>query len=182
MKAYIQTPRLILRNFQESDAQSMFDSYCHSETVTRYLTWYAHESVETTKIFLRDISLPSIEESNSLELAITLKESPNQVIGSISVVNQFEDYVAEIGYVIAERYWNQGYMSEAFQAFIYYLFKTTPIRKICAMHDIDNPASGRVMLKCGLRKVGTTLHQKKCDHSDEVECYVYEILREELNV
>ena len=40
MKATIETKRLVLRNFQLSDAKSMFDSYCHSERITRYLTWY----------------------------------------------------------------------------------------------------------------------------------------------
>lgn len=182
MKAYIQTQRLILRNFKESDAQSMFDSYCHSEQVTRYLTWYPHQSVEQTKQFLQNVCLPSITESNSLELAITLKEDEDNVIGSISVPNQFENYIAEIGYVIAQNYWNQGYMSEAFSSFIDFLFQETPIIKIRALHDKENLASGRVMAKCGLQKIGSIMHQKKFDQPILVECIYYEMTREQWQV
>lgn len=73
MKATIETKRLVLRNFQLSDAKSMFDSYCHSERITRYLTWYPHENVEATKEFITTIQLPHIEMNNALDLAITLK-------------------------------------------------------------------------------------------------------------
>ncbi len=176
MKAYIQTKRLTLREFCETDAQSMFDSYCHSEQATRYLDWYPHESVEETKIFLHNTGLASIEESNSLELAITLHHK-DEVIGSLSVVNQFEDYIAEIGYVLGEKYWNQGYMSEALQAFINELFNQTPILKVRAIHDKDNQASGRVMEKCGLLKVGKVWHQKKYDQLEMRECICYELTR-----
>ena len=173
MKATIETKRLVLRNFQLSDAKSMFDSYCHSETITRYLTWYPHENVEATKEFITTIQLPHIEMDNALDLAITLK-GEDQVIGSIGTVNDFlqEDY-AEIGYVIGEKYWNQGYMSEAFEAVIAFLFTHTPVTRIRSIHHLENQASGRVMQKCGMKYTGEVFVKQKIDKEDLVKCACY---------
>lgn len=52
MKAVIETKRLLLRNFRLSDAESMFESYCHNENITRYLTWYPHVDVQATRDFI----------------------------------------------------------------------------------------------------------------------------------
>ena len=54
-------------------------------------------------------------------------------------------YTHLIGYVIGEKYWNQGYMSEAFEAVIEFLFTQTPITKLRSIHHLENIASGRVM-------------------------------------
>lgn len=73
MKAVIETKRLLLRNFRLSDAESMFESYCHNENITRYLTWYPHVDVQATRDFITQFQLPGIEKDNALDLAITLK-------------------------------------------------------------------------------------------------------------
>ena len=100
MKAVIETKRLLLRNFRLSDAESMFESYCHNENITRYLTWYPHVDVQATRDFITQFQLPGIEKDNALDLAITLK-GEDQVIGSIGTVNDFyQDGYGEIGYVI----------------------------------------------------------------------------------
>lgn len=179
MKVRIETERLVLRNFKIEDALSMYKNYCSHDIVTKYLTWYPHQNVEETKTYLHSVSLPSIDESNGFELAITLKDNQDDVIGSMSVVNQFEDYIAEIGYVIGDDYWGNGYMSEAFAATIDYLFAHTPITKIRSYHDKDNPASGRVMQKCGLTKVGEAMIQKKFDRDEKTDCWYYELSRED---
>ena len=104
MKAVIETKRLLLRNFRLSDAESMFESYCHNENITRYLTWYPHVDVQATRDFITQFQLPGIEKDNALDLAITLK-GEDQVIGSIGTVNDFyQDGYGEIGYVIGEKY------------------------------------------------------------------------------
>ena len=73
MKAVLETKRLVLRNFRLSDAESMFESYCHNENITRYLTWYPHVDVQATRDFITQFQLPGIEKDNALDLAITLK-------------------------------------------------------------------------------------------------------------
>lgn len=173
MKAIIETDRLILRNFRLSDAESMFTSYCHSEKITRYLTWYPHADVQATRDFIINCQLPHIDEKCALDLAITFK-GEDQVIGSIGLVNDYEkDGYAEIGYVIGEEYWNQGYMSEALKALIAFLFTQTPVTKVRAIHHLENIASGKVMQKCGMVYVDEVMVKKKIDKDDMVKCACY---------
>lgn len=179
MKVVIETERLIMRNFKLSDATSMFDSYCHSETITRYLTWYPHVDVQATRDFITQVQLPRIESDRDLDLAITLKNE-DQVIGSIGLVNDYQrDGYAEIGYVIGENYWNQGYMSEALKGLMTFLFEQTPVTKVKAIHHLDNIASGKVMQKCGMKYIGEVMVKKKIDKEDMVKCACYCLEKED---
>ena len=108
--------------------------------------------------------------------AIELK-STNEAIGAISIVELDEASEAcEVGYCISSRYWNEGFTSEAFKAVIDYLFKEVHINRIAARHDVDNPASGKVMKKCGLTYEGTLRESKKI--KDKLATFaVYAILK-----
>ncbi len=80
----------------------------------------------------------------------------NELCGAISYMQmpQTPDRY-EIGYHIARHYWGQGFASEAVQAFLDYMHRTlgTDIT-IGAGHWADNPASGKVLRKCGFVKIG----------------------------
>lgn len=47
----LETKRLILRRYELSDAEDMFNNFANNENVSRFLSWYPHENVETTKNF-----------------------------------------------------------------------------------------------------------------------------------
>jgi ribosomal-protein-alanine N-acetyltransferase len=49
----LETERLRLRPPALDDAQAIFGEYAQDPQVTRYLTWRPHDSVETTRTFLR---------------------------------------------------------------------------------------------------------------------------------
>ena len=67
-----------------------------------------------------------------------------------------------MGYWLAEPYWNQGYTSEAAAALLQYGFNTLGLHKILATHLVENPASGKVMIKNGMIKEGELKdHAKK---------------------
>lgn len=77
------------------------------------------------------------------------------MIGSIGVV-RLDDFTqsATIGYCIGHPWWGQGFVTEAFGAVLSFLFDAVGARCVNACHDPRNPASGRVMQKCGLRREG----------------------------
>lgn len=77
-----------------------------------------------------------------------------QIIGEMGLHVNKESNSAEMGYWIGELFWNLGYASEAMQAILEYGFRELNLNKIYASHFGDNPASGRVMEKCGMRKEG----------------------------
>ena len=58
---------------------------------------------------------------------------------------------ATIGYIINQKYWNQGLTTEANRAVIELAFEKIGMNKLDGFHDKDNPASGKVMEKSGMR-------------------------------
>ncbi len=56
----------------------------------------------------------------------------------------------ELGYWIGKPYWNRGYATEAAGAVIAYGFGGLSLNRIYAMYFTRNPASARVMQKCGM--------------------------------
>ena len=100
-------------------------------------------------------------------------------IGSISVVEKNESInMLHVGYCIGSRWWHKGIMTEAFKAVIDLLFTETDVNRIEARHDPDNPHSGDVMKKCGLKYEGT---MRQADRSNRgiVDAAMYSILRSE---
>ncbi|UCH09529.1 MAG: GNAT family N-acetyltransferase [Fidelibacterota bacterium] len=63
--------------------------------------------------------------------------------------------LARLGYTIGRDYWGQGYATAAVQTVVHQLFTETPIERIEADCSIHNPASRRVLEKCGFRFIGT---------------------------
>ena len=78
-----------------------------------------------------------------------------QAIGSISIVN-FSDLHewCEIGYCLSRNYWNNGIMTEALKAVIKLCFTKVGFNRVHAFHHAENKASGRVMLKSGMKYEG----------------------------
>lgn len=179
MKAEIETDRLFLRNFKIEDANSMYHTYCTKEIVTRYLTWYPHKSFQQTVNYVNNILLPNIDNPSIVEFAITLRGKEG-VIGAISTISPIGNQV-EVGYVLDNEYWNQGYMSEALEGMIDFLFTNTQVQKVTACHQLKNIASGKVMINCGMQYVDIIHRKIKLDASntDTVPCRNYEITREQ---
>lgn len=77
----------------------------------------------------------------------------------IGIVGAFRSTGSEAGYIFNESFWGQGYASEALAAFLKIHWQritadpTLP-QEVSARVDPDNPASVRVLRKCGFRDVG----------------------------
>lgn len=150
----LETERLILRPFRVDDAEDMYMNWANNEHVTRYLTWPTHASPEVSKKVI-DMWLDEYEKLTNYQWCIENKEN-HQAIGSIGVVNMQETTEAvEIGYCIGEEYWRHGIMTEALSAVIRFLFEEVGCNRIFAEHDVENPNSGRVMVKAGMTYEGT---------------------------
>ncbi|WP_046247501.1 GNAT family N-acetyltransferase [Hymenobacter terrenus] len=75
-------------------------------------------------------------------------------IGGIGLTVEPRFSRAEIGYWLAEPYWDQGYTTEATKAIIAFGFEQLGLNKLTSSHISLNPGSGRVMTKAGLVKEG----------------------------
>ena len=170
----LKTPRLTLRPLTLDDAEKMFQNWTHSVNATKYLTWPPHGNLEVTKDRLRQ----QITEANE-EWGIVDTQT-QELMGVIDVVGETtETQTKIIGYVLGEKFWNKGYMTEALEAVIAYLFDATAVNRIEATHDIANPGSGKVMEKAGMTFEGI-LRQAARNNQGVVDIAIYSILRADL--
>ena len=150
----IETDRLILRQFTMEDADAMFRNWAGDDEVTKHLTWPTHTDVEVTKLVLADWT-GHYPEPDFYNWAIVLKENGPEPIGSIAVVGIDKKIDgAAMGYCMSRAHWRKGIMAEALTALIAFLFDEVGFNRIEADHDPNNPASGRVMEKSGMRHEG----------------------------
>lgn len=175
----IETPRLVLRPFVKEDAPAMYRNWASDPEVTKFLSWPTYKTVDTAHEIL-NIWVPRYADNTFYQWAIELKEL-GEVIGSISAVNVDErvDSV-EIGFCIGKPFWGQGIMTEAFQAVIDFLFGEIGVQRIEAGHDPNNPASGVVQRKCGLKYEGT-FRRKIRSNQGITDVAWHAILKEEWN-
>ncbi len=167
----LETDRLILRRYSSEDAAAMYKNWASDDKVTRCLTWPTHSSQDITQSII-DEWVNSYSDERYYHWAIVLKENGNEPIGDIAVVHIKEKAsVAHIGYCLGSAWWNKGITSEALKAVMDYLFDVVGVNRIEARHDANNPNSGKVMQKCGMKYEGTLRssgwnNQGICD-----ECY-----------
>lgn len=174
----IETERLILRRFEFSDAQNVFDNYGSREKVTEYLSWNAYKEISETKTYLETVVLPAYENIDTYRWALVLKEN-NQVIGCIDVVKTRDDKKqAELGWVLSDDYWGQGLMPEAGKAILDVLRKVGYAR-VQAVHNVENPKSGRVMQKIGMEFEGFLKKYHKNNKGQLVDMAMFAIIFEE---
>lgn len=168
----IKTDRLILRRFDNDDAEDMFDNWVTDPEVSKFWSWKPHKNIEETKSLL----LSWIKEYSNLETyhwVIVLK-SNSQAIGYI-YINEFDDNRdCEVHFALSRKYWNQGIMSEACKGVLSFAFYVIGVENIQTRHHIDNLASRRVMQKCGMRYIKTTYQQvSDCEQISGDYCFYY---------
>ena len=148
----METERILLRPWREEDAEVLY-RYASDPEVGPQAGWSPHKSVDESRYIIR------ILFADDHTWAIVLKES-NEPIGCIGYYTASESNIGigqhdvEVGYWVARPYWNRGIATEALQLLIDYCFREKGFRTLWADFFPDNPASGKVMEKCGFRDTG----------------------------
>ena len=173
----LETPRLVLRPVRMRDAEDIF-SYASDPEVARYVLWDPHRSIAETRSYIRCIrsfyrrGLPS-------SWAVEHRDS-GRVIGTIGLMWYSDtNCAAEIGYSFSRSFWNRGFATEALRAVIGSVFSSLPVNRLEAQHDVRNPASGRVMEKCGMKKEGL-LRQRIRSKEEFIDVVLYAVIRSDL--
>ena len=154
----IETERLILRAWQESDLNDFYE-YARVDGVGQMAGWLPHDSVETSKSILESFI------THRKTFALELKES-GKVIGSLGLesrqeVDTLNGFGREIGYVLSKDYWGRGLMPEAVTAVIDYCFRELKFDFLVCGHFVKNHQSRRVVEKCGFRFYKEVQHENK---------------------
>ena len=149
----LQTERLVLRPWRESDAESLF-SYAADPDVGPRAGWAAHKSIKESAQIIRDV-LTAPET-----FAITLRdaENPDAPVGAIGLmIGEASDLAigsdqAELGFWIGKPLWGKGLMPEAVRAVMRHGFYDLGLEAIWAGHSDDNDQSRRVQEKVGFTR------------------------------
>ena len=142
-----ETDRLILREWKETDAESLY-KYANNPDVGPVAGWPPHTSVENSLEIIRNVL--SADET----YAVCLKED-NRAIGSIGLISPEQSHTKmggnelEIGFWIGKPFWGNGYIPEAvreMQRHAFWDLKCTALW--CGYYD-GNEKSKRCQEKCG---------------------------------
>lgn len=174
----LETNRLILRRYRIEDTGAMYRNWASDAEVTRFLTWPAHPGQEVTRRVLEDwVNRYASEEY--YHWAIVLKNNGEEPVGDIAVVDMKENVsMAHVGYCIGRDWWHKGITSEALKAVMDFLFDVVDVQRIEARHDPENPHSGMVMQKCGMKYEGTLRSSDWNNQGIRDACY-YALLKAE---
>lgn len=141
----LETKRLILRKFKENDIEALF-LILKDKEVNTFLPWYPMKNLEQAKKFYEERYTFTYLKPQGYAYAICLK-SDNFPIGYIKVdMEEPHDF----GYGLRKEFWHQGIVSEAAKAVVEQV-KKDGLPYITATHDVNNPRSGNVMKKVGMK-------------------------------
>ncbi len=137
------TNRLYCRPIDLCDIRDMYE-ICNNRQVTKYLTFEPHRSTLDTKHVIENM-IRSYYSGNSINYAIIQKDT-NKMIGSASITFNLYENSAEIGYLLNQNSWNQGYMSEVIKAIVQIAFEYYHLNCLYAKHILENEASKKIIL------------------------------------
>ena len=175
----LKTERLILRPFNQNDAKDV-QRLAGDYDIAKTTLFIPHPYEDGMAEGWIKSHQKNFNKGIEITLAITLRES-NELIGAIGISHINEDLEkASIGYWIGKQYWNCGYCTEAVKAVLKYCFEELKLNRVSAHHFANNPASGKVMEKAGMKKEGV-LRQNEKKWGEYVDTPIYGILKNEFN-
>jgi len=145
----LETKRLILRTWQEGDAESLY-KYAQNPSIGPIAGWQPHTSVENSCEIIKNVL--SADET----YAIVLKQTGEAVGGIGFIMSKTETNSAkmvegecEIGFWIGEPFWGQGLIPEAVCELLRHAFEDLRLTAVWYGYYEGNEKSKRVQEKCG---------------------------------
>ncbi len=167
------TDRLILRPWDEADAEALF-TYAQDPQVGPIAGWPPHHDSAESKMIIRTVF--SMPETYAVVLRDTLEP-----IGSIGLLFGdaadpiASDSEAELGYWVGVPHWGCGYIPEAAREIIRHAFEDLHLDGLWCVCDDTNAKSKRVM-----EKLGFTYHHTEedivCALMNDKRTYYYTLL------
>jgi ribosomal-protein-alanine N-acetyltransferase len=151
LKVPLQTPRLMLREFREGDADAI-QMYAGIPEVTRFTSW-GPNTLEVTQAVLAHWLLVQ-KHSPRIEwpLAIVQREDQSLIGGTGLSAIDWSAKKAEFGYVLQRSAWGQGYATESGQRVSSWAFDDLGLRQLVAYCEPANAASANVLKKVGFER------------------------------
>ena len=162
----LETKRLILRPFRDSDADAAFSWFSDPE-VFRFYTYGPYTLEGTRK---RVMEYREQHERLGFAKCIVIEKATGTAIGDAGLMFAEDTGEVHVGYKLASSVWGKGFATEAAHAWVQHGFDTLHLDRIAALIHPQNMASIRVV-----QKLGFTLFETRTE--DAVDWNVYEKLR-----
>lgn len=143
----IETERLVLRKWKETDAESLFE-YAKDPDVGPVAGWPPHRSAEESLDVIRNVL-------NGAECYAICEKGSDRAIGSIELIlngrtdKTKRDDECELGYWLGKPFWGKGYMPEAARAILRRGFEELGMNVIWCGYYEGNQKSKRTQEKLG---------------------------------
>ena len=168
---YIETSRLILRAWRESDLEDLYE-YASVPGVGEMAGWIHHKDLAESASILRMFI------DGKKTLAIVFKAT-GKVIGSLGIekvkdVLELPDSLQgrELGYVLSKEYWGQGLMPEAVNALVHFCFHELDYDYLTCAHFRKNCQSRRVIEKSGFTFWKEVTHETRYGTAEDTLLYI----------
>lgn len=148
----IQTPRLVIRSYEESDCDHWVE-LCNDDEIGRYLP----PSEPVTPADYADAlrRRREMEQARGYCFWAVVERETNTYVGQCGLKPyELDEAQTEMGYHYLPNTWGRGYATEAASAVLRYGFDTVGLERILAVADPNNVGSWRVMQKVGMRYAG----------------------------
>ena len=165
----LKTERLILRRWEDSDAESLFE-YAADPDVGPIAGWPPHQSIEESRDVIKNVF-------NGKEAYAICLKTDDRAIGAIELkLNGHTDLTdrddeCELGYWLGKPFWGQGIMPEAVKEILRHAFEKIGMTKGWAGYYEGNIKSKRVQEKSGFRYQWKSegvdvplMHEKRTGH------------------
>lgn len=142
----IETPRTRLRRLRASDLQNMAELEGNPE-IMRHTPSRLPHSLEKVEARLQLQLEKDVVQAPAGVWAVELKDS-SLFIGWFMLLVGRQEF-PELGFMISQNYWGQGFATEVAAAVIQFGFLDLNFSKIVAVTDPDNLGSKKVLSKLG---------------------------------
>jgi RimJ/RimL family protein N-acetyltransferase len=144
----LETDRLVLRAPAAADAQPI-QALCSNWDVVRMTSRMPHPyTLDDARSWIGSRG-DRWADGTDYTFALVFDDA---VVGVAGV--DLKEGAYEIGYWIGAPWWGRGLATEAVGRLIRFGFDELGLDRLMAAHFADNPASGRVLAKCGFRYIG----------------------------
>lgn len=143
------TDRLHIKPISPEDREAVLDLLTNEIAGKTYMLPEYQNRAEAEPLFARLAELGKEEDRYVAGVYLD-----GQFIGMMNDT-EIKDKQIEMGYAYLPAYYNHGYATEAFRGAIAYLFGCG-FERVLAGAFAENPASLRVMEKCGMEKLDYT--------------------------
>ncbi|WP_378185216.1 GNAT family N-acetyltransferase [Aquimarina sp. W85] len=157
MLKYIETDRLICRELLDTDIYGMY-TLDSNPSVHIYLGNNPVTDISKSQEYIANIQ--SQYRQNGIGRWAVIEKASGTFIGWSGLklitdeINKQSNY-HDLGYRFIQDYWGKGYATETAEAFLKYGFKILELKKICAIADVANISSNKVLHKIGMHPINT---------------------------